>query len=284
MNRSRSVGAPGSGLDDAPRVQDAQRVERGLDRAHHAHGVGAALDLEPVAPGDADAVLGGDRAAEVERGAVEVLPTASVIASAVGSSRSNTRSGWRLPSPAWPNVPIRTSCFAAISSIARSMSGTRDARHADVLHLHRRRAARARSARARRAWRSQSASCGVGGADDVGRAGRLAGGLGARRARRPRRRRAGPTRSSASPPPSRSSPRWFMSSTARDREPVEQLEGDRLTARRPAIPATASPAASSVGKKASIVERGGGAGRSRRVASVMRPSVPWQPTNRCVSE
>ena len=37
-------------LDDATRVQDAERVERGLDRAHDADRVGAALDLEPVAP------------------------------------------------------------------------------------------------------------------------------------------------------------------------------------------------------------------------------------------
>ena len=50
------------------------------------------------------------------------------------------------------------------------------------------------------------------------------------------------------------------------------------------IAATASPAASSEAKKASIVERGPGSGRSRSVASVMIPSVPWLPTNRCVSE
>src|SRR6478672_10959445 len=37
-------------LDDASRVQDSQRVERGLDRAHHADGVGTLLDLEPLTP------------------------------------------------------------------------------------------------------------------------------------------------------------------------------------------------------------------------------------------
>jgi hypothetical protein len=49
------------------------------------------------------------------------------------------------------------------------------------------------------------------------------------------------------------------------------------------IPATASPAPSSEGKNASIVVRGGGATRSRSVASVMIPSVPCDPTNRWVS-
>ena len=48
-------------------------------------------------------------------------------------------------------------------------------------------------------------------------------------------------------------------------------------------PATASPAASSEAKKASIVARGGGAGRSRSIASVMIPSVPWLPTSSGIS-
>ncbi len=51
-----------------------------------------------------------------------------------------------------------------------------------------------------------------------------------------------------------------------------------------AIALTAWPALSRVGKKASIVDRGGGAGRSFSVASVMIARVPWLPTNRCVSE
>ena len=32
------------------------------------------------------------------------------------------------------------------------------------------------------------------------------------------------------------------------------------------------------------MRRGGGTGRSRRVTSVMMASVPWLPTNRCVSD
>ena len=48
-------------------------------------------------------------------------------------------------------------------------------------------------------------------------------------------------------------------------------------------PATASPADSSDGKNASIVARGGGAGRRRSVASVISPSVPWLPTSSGIS-
>ena len=55
---------------------------------------------------------------------------------------------------------------------------------------------------------------------------------------------------------------------------VEQLQGHRHEPGA-VIAATASPAASSVGKNASSVERGPGSGRSRSVASVMMPSVPW---------
>ena len=59
----------------------------------------------------------------------------------------------------------------------------------------------------------------------------------------------------------RSRPRLFMSSTAAI---VNRSSSSSVTGESPAaaIPATASPAPSSVGKKASIVDRGGGAGRS----------------------
>ena len=51
-----------------------------------------------------------------------------------------------------------------------------------------------------------------------------------------------------------------------------------------AIPATASPAASCEEKNAMSVERGGGSGRSRRIASVTIARVPCDPTIRWVSE
>ena len=51
-----------------------------------------------------------------------------------------------------------------------------------------------------------------------------------------------------------------------------------------AMPATALPAASSVAKNAMSVERGGGRGRSRRIASVTIARVPCDPTMRWVSE
>ena len=81
----------------------------------------------------------------------------------------------------------------------------------------------------------------------------------------------------------RSRPRSFISSTALI---VKRSSSSRVTGESPAvaIPATASPAPSRVGKNASIVDRGGGAGRSLRVASVMIASVPWLPTKRWVSE
>ena len=74
-----------------------------------------------------------------------------------------------------------------------------------------------------------------------------------------------------------------MSSTARI---VNWSSNSSVTGWMPAavIPETALPDASSVGKKASSVARGGGGGRSRSVASVVSPSVPCEPTNRCVSE
>ena len=80
---------------------------------------------------------------------------------------------------------------------------------------------------------------------------------------------------------SRSRPSWKASSTARI---VSWSMNSSVTRLMPApmIAATASPAAGSDGKNASIVDRGAGAIRSRSVASVMIPSVPWEPTNRWV--
>ena len=74
-----------------------------------------------------------------------------------------------------------------------------------------------------------------------------------------------------------------MSSTARivNRSISSSVTGDRPAA---AMAATPSPADSSVGKNASSVARGAGAGRSRSVASVMSASVPCDPTIRWVSE
>ena len=94
---------------------------------------------------------------------------------------------------------------------------------------------------------------------------------------------AGPTRSSASPPRRGRGPAPCTSSTARivNWSISSSVTGDSPAA---AIPATASPAASSVGKKASSVARGGGAGRSRRVASVIERERALRPDERWVSE
>ena len=59
--------------DDPAGVEDPERVERDLDRAHDGHGVGSPLLLQELPPGGADAVLAGDRTAEADRGAVELL-------------------------------------------------------------------------------------------------------------------------------------------------------------------------------------------------------------------
>ena len=50
--------------DDLARVEDAGRVQRGLDRAVHAQADRAEFPLQPVALQQPDAVLAGDRAAE----------------------------------------------------------------------------------------------------------------------------------------------------------------------------------------------------------------------------
>ena len=187
--------------------------------------------------------------------------------------------GWRLPSPACPNVATLMSYRLPIASIARSRSGTRlrgtptssirtipcrsSARSA------RRRACRSQSASVASAARivvvdpaaSQAATAASSSADAAGSG------------------RSDSTRSMASA--SRSRPRLNASSTAA----IEALSSSsNVTMSMPAatIRATASPAPSRVGKNASIVVRGGGATRSRSVASVMIPSVPCDPTNRCV--
>ena len=74
----------------------------------------------------------------------------------------------------------------------------------------------------------------------------------------------------------------WTSSTARI---VTRSISSSVTGRRPAVvsPATASPAASSDGKNAISVERGGGAGSRRSVASVTRASVPCDPTSSGIS-
>ena len=59
-----------TGLEDAPRVQDPEWIECRLDRPHDPDRVRAALDLQPLAPGTADAVLTRDGAAKIKRGLV----------------------------------------------------------------------------------------------------------------------------------------------------------------------------------------------------------------------
>ena len=95
-------------VQDAPRVEQAPRVERPLDRAHRLDGRLAPLADEPVAPGGADPVLAGHRAAERQRGLEQLgraRHRACAAALASGSSRPRMNVGWRLPSPACPKVP-----------------------------------------------------------------------------------------------------------------------------------------------------------------------------------
>ena len=74
-------------------------------------------------------------------------------------------------------------------------------------------------------------------------------------------------------------PMWRAASTA---SMVRRSMSSSVTGTRPArvMRLTASPAWPTVGKNASIVTLGGGAGRKRSVASVMMPSVPSEPTKR----
>ena len=147
-----------NGLQHLARVQDAQRVERRLDRAH------AGPRPRPAAARATPAARRRCRAR-----AVTVPPrssaarkissrTASVSSSASGSSRSKTGSGGGCRRRHGRRSPHRTSCARAIRSIAASSSGTRlrGTPTSSMRTVPCR--SSARSAR-RRAWRSQSASC-----------------------------------------------------------------------------------------------------------------------------
>ena len=259
------------GLEDATRVEQPLRVERRLDGAHEPHGVGAALRLQPLAPGRPDAVLAGDRAAQVERRLVQVGldRLGDRLAARVAALEDEVRV--EVAVAGMPERPDPDVVPRGDRSIARSMSGTRD-RGTPTSSIFTSPSFSSAQCAARRAWRSRSASAASASAPWSSR----------RRPRRPPRRgparrrlpRAGRSDSIISiAAASRSSPSSWTSSTARivNRSISSSVTGDRPAA---VIAATASPAASSVGKKASSVARGGGVGRSRSVASVMSPSVP----------
>ena len=244
---------------------------------------GADLLDERVPPGEPDPVLGRDRAAEGDRGPVEVSSRArSVSSSARGSSWSKMKFGWRLPSPAWPNVATRIPCCSPIALDRPEQVRHAAARHADVLHPDR--ALPLEGAEREAASLAEPVGLGrVRGPHRRRRAGRLAGGD--RGVELRGRGRLGPvaTRRGASPRRRDRGPSWNASSTASDRLAGRAARASPGRSRPRRSRATASPAPSSDGKKASIVDRGGGATRSRSVASVMIPSVPCDPTNRCVS-
>ena len=234
-------------LQDATRVQDAERVEGGLDRAHHAHRVRTALRLEPLAARHADAVLAGDRAAEVERGPVEVgldglgdgLGAAGRRARRRGpdggcrrrrarTSRSGRRASQRSPRSRgacpgpWSAAPRRPP--SGPRRAARARSGRLAGPGAASRPPGRRRPARHRSRR---------------------RPGRRPRPVRARR----RRRTPGMSDSTMSIAAAvRSRPRLFMSSTAAivNRSRSSSVTGDSPAA---AIALTASPAPSSVGEE-----------------------------------
>ena len=233
-------------------------------------------------PRRADAVLAGDRAAEVERGLVEVgldglrdRLCARVAAFqhevrmevAVARRARTSRSGRR----AWPrSARPRGACPAPASAARRCPPSSR------------RRASRAPSGRpvvpgagGRPRPRSGTGPCDVAPAAVQAASPRVS----SSSAATPGRSDSIMSIAAAS----RSRPRSWTSSTAWivNRSISSRVTGDRPAA---AIAATASPADSSVGKNARRVDRGPGIGRSRRVASVMIASVPCEPTMRWVSE
>ena len=248
--------------------------------------------ITPTTSGPTCSTSASRRARPIPCSAVTVPPSAiaaryrsararSVSSSARGSSWSKMKFGWRLPSPAWPNVAIRMSYFSPIAADRPEEVRHAAAGHADVLHPDLALALE----RAEREAAGLAEPVGLGrvrGAHRRRRAGRLAGPD--RLVELRGRGRLGPVR---------------LDEEHRLGVAVESRAGRRRRPRRstacraaraspgsiPAatIRATASPAPSSDGKKASIVVRGGGATRSRSVASVMIPSVPCDPTKRCVS-
>ena len=215
-------------------------------------------------------MLPGDRPAEAERDAVDLLRRGMSAALGVVVARSDEGRVQVAVARHDRTSPHRTSCAAATRSIAASSSGTRGAGHADVLHPRHARLLEGAEA-IRRAWRSQSASVG-----SVARTTRSRppldaglGGFAARRRRRIRRVRLDEQHRrgvSVQPEVVRSRPRRRSSR-------VHQLERHRHDARG-GHRGHGLAGRDDVGKKASIVACGPGAGRRRRVASVTIPSVP----------
>ena len=171
------------------------------------------------------------RAAEIEGRPVELGADASVTSAARGSPRSKTRSGWRLPSPACPKVPMRTSWRPRSPRSRGACPGSAARGHADVLHVD------VAQPLQRPVGRAPGLAQPVGllarrgpGPCELAPAARQ---TSARRApsRRARRRRAGRTRSSASRPP-RGPGRGGASRRRRAIvNAVQQLEGHRRRAR-----------------------------------------------------
>ena len=224
---------------------------------------------------DADAVLAGDRCRRARgpppsrrRRRPRPAPWRR------GRCASKVTSGWKLPSPAWPITGM------AVSVRARrwprpptSSSGIRGIGHADVLDQHRAEPLDARDGHAPRPH-EQLALVEVVGDGDVGRAAP------------PRRRRRSPRASS--PPASVLGQQQRAASRVEAHRPHPLDRGDggrgpsaraRPGARRPRCAVTARPASTTSANVATMVVAGGGGGRSRRVASVITPSVPSDPTN-----
>ena len=232
---------------------------------------------------DPDPVLAGDRAAQRERGLEQLV-----------ACRLEPRDGRRLvlvpvedegrmqvAVAGMPERPIRSrgaprSARSPRASPARGCAARRRPPSA------RRPSARARGSASRRPWRSQSASCasaaritdvapaashtGTAASSSVDRRG--AGQVGLDEQHRGRVA----VETEAEHVVDGADRELVESSSVTGPRPAAVEPGDRL-ARPP----------TSVGKKASNVDRGGGAGRRRSVASVMIASVPWRPTRSGIS-
>ena len=270
--------AAGGRLEHPARVEQVARIECPLDRrasrprrprraaGRASRGAPTPIPCSPVTvPPSASAASYRSARAASSRGTA-----------ASPSSRSSTNVGWRLPSPAWPNVPTSQPVARRRSPRSRGASPGSGSAARPRPPSARRRGAPARGtpcagpgAASRPPGRPGPGSTDV--APDASQTGTAvssscAGGD-ARQVRLDEQHRGGVAVEAQA----------VDVVDGADREPVHELERHRARARRPSSPATARPPRRATGRRRSASRAAAGAGRSRSVASVIRPERPLRP-------
>ena len=254
------------------RVQDPARVERRLDRRHRGELAGRADEAQPARLGDADAVLGADRAAAARRRAAAPPRRPPRRRAAAPSTLT-----WTLPSPRWPKRIVRAPGATAATTSRHRVGERRPGGRA----ARRRRACAGRPAAAiasvwasrKRHRRSRSAvSVGHDGVVDARGAERLGELLG-RVGRAPRTRRARRPAGARRPARGAAGGRSTSCSPSSSRNSAASSEGSARRAARPAAPRPrrATPSATSAATRCAAARHEPPA-HARDDASV--PSLP----------